>query len=262
MQDQMTFDIADSAELDHQEVDEVQAQLRAGVEAWRLPVDSTGRTVKPGQLAVQDFYEQNHARRVVRIYRCGNWLAEMVSEVDGSTFTEGCNRLRIVTQEAMDALVRVEVEENGHRGVVIEAIAGGRAGQFRVVCDCQDWWSDGLAEPGRSRAIAWRGSEAEARDLFAGHATPVEAPAVETGPGRTDEGAPVGSEPAEEFAMVLESAPVPSARVRRAAGGGQAVTWAGARPEAFGRVKAVQAVLFGPSADAFGTGSLFGDDWG
>lgn len=264
----MTFDIADSTELGHQGAGGTVDELRAGVEAWRLPVDATGRTVEPGHLAVQDFHEQTHARRVIRVLRQGNWLAEMVSEVDGSTFTEGCNRLRIVTQEALDALVRVEVEEHGHRGRVIEAIAGGRAGQFRVVCACEDWFE--LVEPGRSRAIAWRGSEAEARALFAEHAAPAEAPAsaqslpspvAEAVPAQEGDAAPVEQEPAEVFAMVLESAPVPSARVQRAAGGGRAVAWTGVRPEAFGRVKAVQPVLFAPPADAFGTGSLFGDDY-
>ncbi|MER5642836.1 hypothetical protein ABT095_38610 [Kitasatospora sp. NPDC002227] len=261
VQDQMTFDIADSAELDHQgageAADEVQAQLRAGVEAWRLPVDATGRTVRPDHLAVQDFYEQTHARRVKRVFEQGSWLAEMVSEVDGSTFTEGCNRLRIVTQEAIDALVRVAVEANGHHGQVIESIAGGRAGQFRVRCSCEDGFE--LVETGHSRAIAWRGSEAEARALFAEHASAAGAPAAEATPAQEGGAVSDDQEPAEAFAMVLESAPVLSVPVQRAASGGGATTWAGIRPEAFGKVRAVQPVLFAPSADAVGTGSLFGD---
>ncbi|WP_162871821.1 hypothetical protein [Kitasatospora cineracea] len=149
-------------------VPDAREQLRAGVEEWKLPVDATGRPVQVGHLAVQDFYEQTHARRVVRIYRCGTWQAEMVSEDDGSTFTESCNRLRLVTREAVAALVRVKVEAHGHEGRVIESIAGGKRGQFRVICGCKDWFE--VVEPGRSRAIAWRRSEEQAREVFAEHA--------------------------------------------------------------------------------------------
>ncbi|MFE3505087.1 hypothetical protein [Kitasatospora sp. NPDC059160] len=269
MQEQMTFEIADSIEPGHQGVgevvDQVQVQLRAGVEACHLPVDSTGRTVRPGGLAVQDFFEQTHARRVVRVHQLGAWLAELISEVDGSTFTETCNRLRIVTREAVDALVRVEVEEHGHRGRVSEAIAGGKVGLFRVTCACSDW--NELEEPGRSRAIAWRRSEAEARALFAEHAAPAgvptparQPPSPATEAARTGGTAAVDRAPVEAFAMVLESAPAPSVPRRRAVGGGGTPTWARMRPEAFGKVRTVQPVLFASGADAVGTGSLLDSD--
>ncbi|WP_051812046.1 hypothetical protein [Kitasatospora sp. MBT63] len=148
--------------------DEAQTLLQSGVEPWKLPVDATGRTVRVGHLAVQDFFERTGSGRVTKVFKRGGWFAEVVSENDGHVLTEHCNRLRLVTRAQIDALVRVEVEAHGHRGRVIEAIAGGRAGQFRTVCKCNGGFE--LSEPGRSRAIAWRLSEAAARDLFTDHA--------------------------------------------------------------------------------------------
>nr|BEK71320.1 hypothetical protein KPHV_85470 [Kitasatospora purpeofusca] len=150
------------------DTDEAQALLQSGAGPWELPVDATGRTVQVGHLAVQDFFEQTNSGRVTKVFKRGSWLAEVVSENDGYVLTEQCNRLRLVTRAQMDALVRVDVEAHGHRGRVIEAIAGGRHGQFRTRCECADGLE--LSEPGCSRAIAWRPSEAAARALFYEHA--------------------------------------------------------------------------------------------
>ncbi|MGW3371725.1 hypothetical protein [Streptomyces hydrogenans] len=137
--------------------------------AFMLPVDAKGRTIKPGMLVVQHYFEQSHPRRVRRVYSNGNWSAEAVSERDGSVLSENCNNLQIVTQEQVDALAEpLRVEAGAHRGWIVQALVTRHAGQFRATCTCHDGLE--LIEPGRSRAVRWFKTQAEAVAAWHEHA--------------------------------------------------------------------------------------------
>jgi len=106
------------------------------------------------------------------------------------------------------------------------------------------------------RAAAEVADQAEAPRLFPTVAAPAQ---TADRPPRSEQAGEGDLEGPEPFAMVLESAPAPglatgkSSRSGPAAGPGE---WQAMRPERFGRVTAVQPVLFAPDADAMGTGSL------
>ncbi|MFI8928244.1 DUF3560 domain-containing protein [Streptomyces sp. NPDC053474] len=210
--------------------DNVQEQLRAGVEAWRLPVDSQGRTVKVGMLAVQDFFEQTHARRVVRVYQNGNWLAEMVSDRDGSVTSDHTNRLAVVTQEQVDALVSVDVEDAGYRGRITQALVSQHAGQFRVVCQCEDGME--VCEPGHSRKIAWRATVEEARELWEQHCSAHTAAPVE----ETTDTAEIPAQRPGLYAPVVQHEEREGADAEECRAGGHRYVWLCVEAEGVARI--------------------------
>ncbi|MEU4948050.1 hypothetical protein [Streptomyces lavendulae] len=144
-----------------------------GAEDWQKPVDAAGREIRLGDLVVQDFFEQTTVREVTRIYQNGNWLAHAVQVcADGrrDEFTEQTNRLRVVTREQLAAHVDIDLEDGGHQGRIVSALASNWACQFRVLCTCGEFfdWEE-VTEPGRSRKIAWRKTLGEAQALWAEH---------------------------------------------------------------------------------------------
>ncbi|MGW6790803.1 hypothetical protein [Streptomyces chartreusis] len=142
-----------------------------GAEAWQLPVDAAGREIRLGDLVVQDFKEQTHTRRVTRIYRNGSWHVIAVSDRDGTTLIDECNRMRVISPQEAAARVELHVEDCGYKGRIVQSIASNKRGQFRVLCTCGDdfaYW-DEVVEAGHSRKIAWRKTLKEARKVWDDH---------------------------------------------------------------------------------------------
>lgn len=142
-----------------------------GAEAWQLPVDAAGREIRLGDLVVQDFKEQIHTRRVTRIYRNGSWHVIAVSDRDGTTLIDECNRMRVISPQEAAARVELHVEDCGYKGRIVQSIASNKRGQFRVLCTCGDdfaYW-DEVVEAGHSRKIAWRKTLKEARKVWDDH---------------------------------------------------------------------------------------------
>ncbi|MGW1362989.1 hypothetical protein ACWCQP_36975 [Streptomyces chartreusis] len=142
-----------------------------GAEAWQLPVDAAGREIRLGDLVVQDFKEQIHTRRVTRIYRNGSWHVIAVSDRDGTTLIDECNRMRVISPQEAAARVELHVEDCGYKGRIVQSIASNKRGQFRVLCTCGDdfaYW-DEVVEAGHPRKIAWRKTLKEARKVWDDH---------------------------------------------------------------------------------------------
>ncbi|RST00359.1 hypothetical protein EF910_31990 [Streptomyces sp. WAC07149] len=138
-------------------------------ESWQKPVDAKGKELRLGMLAVQNFEEQTYAGEVRRIYSNGSWLADVVRQ-EGSVMKEHTNRLAVVTQEQVAALAEpLPVEGNGHRGRIMQALVTNKAGKFRATCVCMGGME--IPAEGRSRAIAWFDTQAEAVAAWERHAT-------------------------------------------------------------------------------------------
>ncbi|WP_331726317.1 DUF3560 domain-containing protein [Streptomyces sp. NBC_00470] len=134
-----------------------------------VPCDPDGRLrpdIREGVLVLQDFAEQETARRVTRVYRLGNWVAEC--EGAGAQSIDG---LVTVTEQEIDAAREAGriVEANGHQGRLARALAGGKRGQFRVQCSCEQ--TGGLEVCRSGRKIAWCYTLDAARAVWVWHVT-------------------------------------------------------------------------------------------
>ncbi|WP_157853203.1 hypothetical protein [Streptomyces xanthophaeus] len=125
----------------------------------------------PGDLVISQWEEADTLGTVAKVYTCGRWVADVTWHgADGDTPSKmHCAATLIpITREEFEVFAKPEqVEADGHRGRIHQAIASKRTGKFRVTCVCEDWME--LVEPGHSRATAWRKTVEEARELWAAH---------------------------------------------------------------------------------------------
>ncbi|MFE0356496.1 hypothetical protein ACFW2K_22670 [Streptomyces nigra] len=136
--------------------------------------------VVPGAWVIQDFHEQQTARRVVDLFKNGNWMVRAVAHEGTereSWLCESIDRVRVVTDAELSDAKRsaFRLQWGQWRGRTYKGIATQHRGKYAVCCACEDCM--GLEIYRGGRRIGWCTTLDAALALWVWHITGEEGPA-------------------------------------------------------------------------------------